>query len=738
MIGLGNNVHTAVLPGSPEELDRLMNMSITGDICARILDAYEQMLRGESHPEEYHEAKSQLKRGLPIMTPHATFRDNKRLAANAIPTGLFMMDYDRVNSPEMFYKERLQGREAELGVCWVSKTPGLGVRIIASIPNNLRQTMTPELAIAQAQMDFSKAINEPDYDTACRDLSRASFLVPTEYVFYRDDDILFAPAAPWPEVLPPCPMPLTPMEKPVDVDEEEEPTFKGIKYSDIVAKWFQLSGGMPQPGERNTKLHRLAFHLRAITDDNPDLLFRIIPDCGLTETERRSLIASAMKPDRYGLTADMRRVLSELNGDVSTDEPYIPPMPKALPRLVALLLSRTPEIYKPAVAHAVFPPLAAHMWKTCFTYLDNIDHECTFMNVLMAGTSAGKSCITQPIDYIMADIRERDAYNMEREARWKQEMMTKGANSDRSHRPDGLIIQEVDPDITNAAFVLRMKEADDHFLYAKMNEIEQFDALRGNGRGGTQFQIMCLAFDPGNRYGQTRVGANSVTEKVCVRFNWNASTTIVKGIKYFSNVLLNGPVNRINFCTIPDRPLGAPLPVYGIYDADFEFQLAGYINNLRTTTGRVNCPEARALAEKMLDYCAEQSILTQSRTYEMLSFRAIIIAWLKGCLLYVANGREWEPEIDEFCFWSLKYDLALKMAFFGAGIEDQMSGVKPTKLKQNNLLLKLPSKFTEKEALTVRVDNGKSERGLKNMLNAWKTRGYITYDKDTNVYTKTF
>ena len=204
-------------------------------------------------------------------------------------------------------------------------------------------------------------------------------------------------------------------------------------------------------------------------------------------------------------------------------------LPKRLPALIKLLVSRTPDVYKAAVAHAVFPALAAHLHRVRFKYIDNVEHEATLMNVLMAGTGAGKDCISEPINRIMADIRRRDEDNLRREREWKNEVTSKGANKDKRQRPEGLIIQEIDADMTNPAFVMRMAETDGHFLYTKLNEIDQFDALRGSGRGGQQFQIMCLAFDPGNRYGQTRVGVQSVTEKVTIRFNWNARTRNRRG-----------------------------------------------------------------------------------------------------------------------------------------------------------------------------------------------------------------
>ena len=402
------------------------------------------------------------------------------------------------------------------------------------------------------------------------------------------------------------------------------------------------------------------------------------------------------------------------------------PMPKRLPALIKLLTSKTPDIYKPAVAHAVFPSLAAHLWKVRFRYIDNVEHEATLMNVLMAGTGAGKDCISQPINRIMADIRLRDAENLKREAEWKREVNSKGSNKDKRQRPEGLVIQEVDPDMTNPAFVMRMAEADEHFLYTKMNEIDQFDALRGSARGSQQFQIMCLAFDPDNRYGQTRVGTQSVTEKVCIRFNWNAATTIQKGQRYFSRVLTDGPISRINFCTIPEREIGADMPVYGTYDSAFDEELRPYIERLTRASGVVDCPQAFRLAKKLKDECAEFSRLSQSRVYENLSFRANVIAWLKGCVLYICNDYRWSKEIEDFVRWSLKYDLWCKMQFFGAAIEAANQEAEHTpKRGPRNLLELLPDEFTAHDADIIRQSNGMDTRGTRNMLSQWVHRGYL-------------
>ena len=428
-----------------------------------------------------------------------------------------------------------------------------------------------------------------------------------------------------------------------------------------------------------------------------------------------------------GNRADGNHTVQSSNLKVQSTEddyPDPPEMPKKLPKLVELLISRTPEVYKPAVAHAIFPPLATHLWKTRFRYIDNVEHEARLMTLLLAGTGAGKSSVNRPIDFIMEDIRLRDAENLKREKAWKDEMLRKGANKDKRKRPENLIIQEIDADMTNPAFVMRTAEAQEHFLYTSLNELDQFDALKGSG--SQQFRIMCLAADPGNKYGQTRVGTMSVTERVTIRFNWNASTTIQKGQRYFSKVLTDGPISRINFCTIPEREIGEDMPVYGTYDESYREALRPYIENLNKVTGLIECKEAFQLALKLKDENAEFARLSQDRTFENLSFRANVIAYLKACVLYVANGCKWEPEIDEFIRWSEQYDLYCKMRFFGDMIaKENFTAQRSSKRGPQNLLQILPDSFTAAQLLAIRLEHGLDAKGTDMMIRQWLHRNYI-------------
>ena len=439
---------------------------------------------------------------------------------------------------------------------------------------------------------------------------------------------------------------------------------------------------------------------------------------GVKSEERR--VKNSMAGANHTVQSSMFQVQS--NDD--DEYPAPPPMPEKLPKLVELLVSKTPDIYKPAVACAIFPPLATHLWRTRFRYIDNVEHEATLSVCLLAGTGAGKSCVQMPINYIMEDIRKRDKENMRREKEWKDEMVRKGANKDKRKRPENLIIQEIDADMTNPAFVMRTAEAQEHFLYTSMNELDQFDALRG--MGNQQFRIMCLAFDPGNTFGQQRVGIQSVTERVTIRFNWNASSTIDKGQRYFSKVLIDGPLSRINFCTIPEREIGEDIPVYGTYDEAYRTALKPYIENLCMATGLVDCPEAFQLATVLKNENAEFARTSQNRIYENFSFRANVIAYLKACVLYVANGFKWEPEIDDFIRWSERYDLWCKMRFFGDMIAKEMnSAERSSKRGPENLLQLLPDVFTLSQLEALRLEHGLEQKGTKGIIRQWVHRQYI-------------
>ena len=747
--GISNSVKSQqVRECTAEMLREAIDSPLVAQVCAEIKDAWEQEKRGEITAEEFEEKKGELKKRLPILTPHATFRNGRRLNADAVPSGLSMYDLDHIPDPEGRWRE-IEPRKDELGIVMAHITPSAeGLRLLFVIPDGK--------TLAEAQRWMAEQLGDQKYDECVKDYARCSFIVPREYVLFLSDKL-------W-EKTPPQPSPL--WEGAVTTDNGGDshtpsplrgttPTL-GVESvttastapallpiegemsagqrGSLVQILEEQLGGIPTHGSRNNFIFTMACHLRYVCNDDPEWIARILPTYGENREKWMATIRSACNRNQTPhMSRIMQRVLAickerEREEQQAEENPDLPPqMPRILPPLIRLLISKTPDIYKPAVAHAVFPALATHLWQTRFRYIDNVEHEATLMNVLMAGTGAGKNCISEPINRIMADIRLRDAESLRREQEWKKEVQSKGANKDKRQRPEGLVIQEVDPDMTNAAFVQRLADAGERFLYTKMNEIDQFDALKGGGRGKAQFQIMCLAFDPQNAYGQTRIGTGSVTEKVSIRFNWNASTTIGKGRRYFSQVLTDGPISRINFCTIPEREIGAEMPIYGVYDASFDEELRPYIENLNKARGLIDCPKARTLAKKLVEECADFSRLSQSRVYENLSYRANVIAYLKAMVLFVASGGKWDKTVENFIRWSLQYDLWCKMRFFGQDIElaENAHYASASRRGPRNLLDLLPDVFTREEAQLLRQKMGMNKGGLSLMISTWKQRGYI-------------
>ena len=725
-----------------EMLREAMDSPLVAQVCAEIKDAWEQEKRGEITPEEFEEKKGRLKKQLPILTPHATFRNGRRLNADAVPSGLSMYDLDHIPDPEGRWRE-IEPRKDELGIVMAHITPSAeGLRLIFVIPDGK--------TLAEAQRWMAEQLGDQKYDECVKDYARCSFVVPREYMLYINEAELFMER----EVAPSNVSRVSQEQQPSEPNKQEMPhTKRELEYPELVSTLEDQLGGIPTHGSRNSFIFTMACHLRYVCNDDPEWIAQVLPTYGENREKWMATIRSACNRNQTPhMSRIMQRVLEicrERRGGLeSQDEnPDMPPqMPRILPPLIRLLISKTPDIYKPAVAHAVFPALATHLWQTRFRYIDNVEHEATLMNVLMAGTGAGKNCISEPINRIMADIRLRDAENLRREQEWKKEVQSKGANKDKRQRPEGLVIQEVDPDMTNAAFVQRLADAGERFLYTKMNEIDQFDALKGSGRGKAQFQIMCLAFDPQNAYGQTRIGTGSVTEKVSIRFNWNASTTIGKGRRYFSQVLTDGPISRINFCTIPEREIGAEMPIYGVYDASFDEELRPYIENLNKARGLIDCPKARTLAKKLVEECADFSRLSQSRVYENLSYRANVIAYLKAMVLFVASGGKWDKTVENFIRWSLQYDLWCKMRFFGREIELADSAINIYRRNgPQNMLDLLPNVFTRGELKSLSGNREMSNTKVSKLLYIWKARGYIKLhgeempqdQKDMECYEKT-
>ena len=729
MFGIANNVKSEVRECTPELLNQALDSPKVAKTSAEIEDALEAFRRGELTQDEFETIKSALKKQLPILTLHALFKNGRRKNEDAIPSGLSIYDLDHIPNPRAKWAE-IEARKEELGVLLAHITPSTeGLRLAFIVPQGMD--------LAQAQAWMAQQLGDDKYDACVKDYARCSFLVPREYVLFMDEERLFGDHADVTGQANPAP---TQNETTTvgagsarpNASTDYPTSYEDIPYENIVETLEEQMGGQPEHGSRNNLIFSMACHLRYVCNDDANWISQLLPTYGEAREKWLASIRSACNRNQTKtMPRIMKRTLAICRERMEAEEQAAdpqgpPPMPVRLPPLIKLLVSKTPKIYRPAVAHAVFPALAAHLWKTTFRYIDNVEHEATLMNCLMAGTGAGKNCISDPINHILKDIRQRDRENLQREKEWKKEMQTKGANKDKRQRPEGLVIQEIDPDMTNAAFVQRLADAEERFLYARMNEIDQFDALKTSARSKAHFQIMCLAFDPGNVYGQTRVGTGSVSERVCIRFNWNASTTIHKGQSYFRSVLTDGPISRINFCTIPEQPIGSDMPVYGTYDAEFDEELRPYIERLNKARGLVECRGAKLLAKKLKEENAEFARLSQSRVYENLSFRANVIAFLKAMVLFVAQGGVWDKVTEEFIRWSLKYDMYCKMHFFGDEIEGiENAGMRVKKRGPKNLLDLLPDTFTRDDAQQMRRRQGITGGNLTSMLGMWRKRGYI-------------
>ena len=637
-------------------------------------------------------AREGLKKQLPIRAIHYyRFRNNHRSGEDADPESFLFQTTIDVDDVDYVDAALEKARELNCSnTIWKGKLLHLEYSARKKLHIDIRMPMG--MTIEETQKAYCEAAGIP-YDKSC--------ITPERIIFITDKDSEIYRSKEWYGVLP---------------DEEIQARREAF-----------LKRGLTIDGKGTARYSLLAGDCKSPERLSGDFQGQI-PNCKSPERLAGDFMGQMAGNANHTVQSSNLKVQSSEDEDY----PAPPPMPKKLPKLVELLISKTPEIYQPAVAHAIFPSLATHLWRTRFRYIDNVEHEATLMTCLLAGTGAGKSCVQKPIDFIMEDIRKRDAENLKREKEWKDEMMRKGANKDKRKRPENLIIQEIDADMTNPAFVMRTAEAKEHFLYTSLNEIDQFDALKGIGY--QQFRIMCLAFDPGKLYGQIRVGTQSVTERVTIRFNWNASTTIHKGIRYFKRVLTDGPVSRINFCTIPERDIGEDIPVYGTYDEDFRNSLKPYIDNLCMASGLVECKEAFHLAEVLKDENAEFSRLSQDRVYENLSFRANVIGYLKACVLYVANGYQWEPEIEDFIRWSERYDLYCKMRFFGDAIKKaELECDQESKRGPASILGFLPEEFNYQQVEALRVEHKMSAKGTMKMLNNWLFRGYIKVkEKDSN------
>ena len=764
--GISNNVRSRVVREcTPEMFDATLDAPVVRMVCAEIADAREMVARGVMQKEEFEAKKAELKKRLPVFTFHATFPGGRRKNDDAVPSGLAIYDLDHIRDPRGRWAE-IEPRKEQLGIVLAHVSPSTeGLRLVFVIPQGM--------SLPEAQAWMARQLGDKEYDACVKDYARCSFAVPRGYVLwvspflFRSSDNSFSEEIKGDKgryrsalgeikadsssgvqdlkeksSVSPC---LCVQEKKSASSASEKLEYHGLSSSEIVAKYWELTGDgqPPTQGDRNTKIFDLACSLRHIFNFDRELLNRANPNYdGFPQEEKMQCIDNALREPRKYMPMKLTKVLQALKAEHSQVLPHredsggaFPPMPKKLPPLIELLTRNVPEAMKAAVAHAVFPPLGAHLGGVKFRYIDNVEREATFMCVLLAKMSSGKSAVNKPIELIMKDIVERDALNRLREQEWKASLSTKGANKEKPKRPEGLCIQMLVPDMTNAAFVQRLADAQGKFLYTQMDELELLNNLKTSARGNQVSQIIRLAFDQG-LYGQERVGAASVTAMVPIRWNWNASATIERGRQFFRTALTDGTLSRLNFCTIPPQRMGE-IPVYGTYNAEYEAELRPYIDRLNAASGLVECAKAEALAHTLLKESAEVVMLTDDEVYEMLSHRANVIAYLKAMTLYIAHGYKWSKQIEEFVRWSKEYDLWCKMHFYGKRMQEEVEKeIIRTTPGRANMLEMLPERFTRQQLEEVRVRLGK-ERDAAHQLSKWKKRGYVVVDQvDTDLYIK--
>ena len=730
--GYVENFSAGVQRCTPELLSNAIDTDRTMKPCRQIEEAIEKAARGEMDDKQLEAVTSRLKRSLPAIMPMGDSPDGKRRKDSVVDNGRCMLDLDHVDDPRQLYEDKIKDKVEKFRIIVVHKTAKLhGLRVIFERP----QGMDIPTAQRWAAQELGVA-----YDVCCKDASRLSFLVPRSYFYYFDEERFFTETTQRPvaDVAETQSVPVEPQPTVEAAGRTYPNTYHDTPYADICHRWLTLDDDEePVEGERNVRLYQLACDLGYITDFNEAWMLQVMPSYGLSEAEMKSLIHSACTKERRPyMPVKLKRVLQSSFWDFE-----LPELPERLPGLIGLVTSNTPDFQKPAVANAVFPALATYAYDVHFPYIDGKLTGTGMQCLLMADSSAGKGCVNAPIDHILADISARDQENMRVEQEWKEEVNLKGANKDKRARPK-VCVQWVEPDMTNAALVQRLMDAGGRFIYTRMDELRMFDALKGNKKANGQFDIMCYAFDE-TRYGQTRAGTQSVSGRPHLRFNWNASTTIGEGRKYFEKNLVNGPLSRISVCTIPSQGIGADIPVYGAYDESFDARLRPYIENLSRVTGLMECPEAFALAQRMNEECKLKAKQLNSKAYDYYRKRAVVIAYRKACLLWLANGQRWEPETEDFVHWSLHYDLACKMRFFGEDTEAGENKDKPYAVRTRSkspLLAKLPDVFTREDLLQLRQkEEGHADpKKVKDQLKQWKSRGLIdrVTDGDSDTYKK--
>ena len=655
------------------------------------------------------------------------------------PSNCVEMDIDHIAPEELpKVRERILEKKEELGLLMLELSArGAGYHLVFR--------RRPELS-QEENLKWASELLGVAFDKGAKDITRVFYTTTDseEDLLFLDDGIFAVEEA----------ATVTALQrnstktdcKPSEAVHSFPQDYHGFAFGDIVAKYWELfnDGKEPQEGDRDTLTYQLACDLRHICGRNAEWLDQVIPCYDhFTLEEKRKKIENALQAKSEGMPYRLKQVLSALKstkaikacgGTLTTP----PEMPKRLPQLVKLLTKNVPDFYKPAVANAVFPALGAHLHGVRFRYWDNVEHEATFMNVLIGRQSIGKGTIKKPIEYIMNDIRQRDIPNRQREAEWKQR--NPGAKQKKDPRPTDICIQMLIDNLTDAVFNQRIVDAHNNggrFIYTIVDEIDALKKVTSKGTVDEVGLLIRKAFD-NSMAGQERVGADSVSGIAPLRWNFNASTTPPNARKFFSKMVNDGTVSRLDVSTIIRNDDDDTAPILGIYDHAFATELKPYLDRLEAASGMIECPQALRLSMEMKKENHEAAQLYDSEAYKVLSYRANVIAWLKGMVLYVVQGYRWDKTIADFVRWSQQYNLWCKMLYFGQQLEKELREEVEIQRQSRpqNLLELLPDEFTREQYRQMRQTQGKAGEG-DGTLRVWVNRGYIAFDEASGRYCKT-
>ena len=766
---LGDNIKKPkTVPATVEGFWKRVDSEKTGRICAELADILEAKRRGDMSQEDYKTKKAEIKLGATFYTPHAHF--NKAYKSNEgepVDSGKAVIDLDGCESFPELYAKTLMGRERELGINMVNRSvSGTGGHVLFDIPEGMdRQTAQAWMSHEMGDVEYDKAVHEPE---------RAIYLPCREYILYINEELMFS------DELHPAKVKYDGRskmddvrEKPSDIDhqtsaivetpvEADERTM--LIFRECMKEEGVVDADFVNEGGRHNSVKLVLSHCNQLLtqeetlgvlkelmpnnwqDENIQTLVGDFYSKYLDRNKPLSLVQKRIFKEskrRFRAEQEKDSNLNDAEGcsDAQSKDSLsrmfasnVPPaLPSNLPKLVKAVTKNTPEIYLATVAQAMFPPLATYPKHLSFKYIDNQIRELRINCLIIAETGSGKDiCTKQPLTHIIADIKQRDEINRERLKKFNEEYNGKANNKQKPQRPDDLVIQTIKSDVTKAALVQRMDDAQGAPLYVRMNELEQWDKVEGASGRNNQFTVMKQNDDEENDFGSDRASTQSVTASGSLHLNWNGNTTVGKALKYFRYVVNDGPISRLCLATIADTEIGADIPVFGDYDSEYDEALKPYIENLKAATGVVDCQQAKKMIRRLKAECADFARLSQDTVFDNLTHRALVHAFRKACLLYAANGMKWERGIEDFCRWSLMYDLYLKMKFWGDQIRSADGDVQVSKRGPESLLDSLPSEFTLEDAMRVRQQKGMDARRARKMISTWQSRDFVIQMSDVS------